>query len=214
MDVIGSEGLALASQPDVQIVGILRRCPPEFLEKIAAAAISAGLRAVEVTMDSAQPLDGIRRLRAAFPDVAVGAGTVLGADEVASVSEAGAQFVISPVLSPEVVNAAKKRRLPCLPAAATPTEIWKAFEMGIEAVKVFPADQLGGPAFVRSVLAPLRHVRLFPTGGIDAGNAKSYLEAGAVAVGVGSSVFSREVLESGDAGAVASSVRELMRAVQ
>jgi 2-dehydro-3-deoxyphosphogluconate aldolase/(4S)-4-hydroxy-2-oxoglutarate aldolase len=195
-------------------VGIMRGCPARHAVAVAAAARDAGFTAVEVTLDSPSPVEVIAELAASFPDLLVGAGTVRTAAEVGAATDAGARFIVSPILSRTMLEACSSRGLPCLPGAATPTEIWKALEWGAAGVKVFPAAELGGPAFIRAVRAPLGSPPLIPTGGVDAGNAAAYLEAGARAVGVGGSVFSASAMAAGDVARVGSLAAALVEAVR
>lgn len=183
-------------------IGILRRCPPDRVEAVAAAAVEAGFAALEVTFDSEDPGGQIALLRQAFPDVAVGAGTVLDRRALAEAAERGAAFIVTPVVDEELIAACAELGLPSLPGAATATEVWRAHRAGAAAVKVFPAEQLGGPAYLRALRAPLGGIELVPTGGVDAANARAYLDAGAVAVGVGSSVFDPVAVLDGDTAAI------------
>lgn len=195
------------------VIGIVRGCPPEHLDAVASAAAEAGLRAIEVTLDSPDPFDGITRLGAALPNVVVGAGTVLTSRDVEAAREAGARFLVSPITSHDVLGAAVRHDLPCLPGAATPTEIVTALAAGAHAVKIFPARELGGPDFVSSVLEPLGRPRLVPTGGVDAGDAPAYLTSGAWAVGLGGSIFSRSALAAGDADSVGRAMEQVVAAL-
>lgn len=120
---------------------------------------------------------------------------------------------MSPVTNPVVLEACRSANTPSLPGAATPSEILSAIELGAFAVKVFPVRQLGGPSFIAALSAPLGHPRLVPTGGVDAGNAAAFLEAGAYAVAVGSGVFSPRAMEEGDLVKIASGVEQTLEAV-
>ncbi len=186
------------SLSDVPLVGIVRGCPPEHLVAVARGAVAAGMRALEVTLDSPDALRGIAALTQAFPDHAIGAGTVRSADDVERIVDAGAQFVVSPLLDRGVIDAALFAGLEVVPGAASPTEISTAVTMGATMVKVFPAAQLGGPGYLRAIHGVLGQPALVPTGGITADDAAAYLAAGATALGVGSAAFRRELLESGD----------------
>lgn len=185
-------------------VGILRGCPAKHIEVVTEVAAAAGFAAFEVTLDSPDPFLSIGRLRARFPELVVGAGTVRTVEEAHEAAESGAAFLVSPLLDEAVIAAAAARQLPILPGAATPTEVWRAVQAGAPAVKVFPAVQLGGPGYLRAIRGPLGHPRLVPTGGISTSNARSFLEAGAWALGVGGAVFPREALTVGDAERVGS----------
>jgi 2-dehydro-3-deoxyphosphogluconate aldolase/(4S)-4-hydroxy-2-oxoglutarate aldolase len=203
----------LAAVEANRVIGILRKCPAIHAPSIAAAAIDTGLTVLEVTLDSPDALDVIEGLCAAHPGAAIGAGTVTTAEEVRRVSDAGGRFVISPILSEEVVVAALAAGLVPMPGVATPTEIHRAIGLGAPVVKIFPAEQLGGPGFISAVRAPLREPRMVATGGVDATNAAAYLAAGAWAVGVGGSLFGGAAMRDGDTGAVAAGTRELLAAV-
>jgi 2-dehydro-3-deoxyphosphogluconate aldolase / (4S)-4-hydroxy-2-oxoglutarate aldolase len=196
------------------VIGILRRCPPDGVEAIAGAAIEAGFGALEVTYDSDDPTVQIRTICAAFPEVAVGAGTVLRRSDLLEAAAAGATFVVTPVVDEGLIAACAELGMPSLPGAATPTEIWHAHQAGADAVKVFPAEQLGGPAFLRALKGPLGGIELVPTGGVDATNAKAYLEAGAVALGLGSSVFDPSAMRDGDAAAIGRAATAVVEALR
>lgn len=144
----------------------------------------------------------------------IGAGTVRTTGDVQLAAAAGASFIVSPMLSVSVVKAAADHDLICLPGASTPTEIWAALEAGADAVKVFPARELGGPAFLRAIGGPLGRPPLVPTGGVATGDAAAYLTAGALAVGVGGSVFPSDALASGDTLQVGSLAAELVRSLE
>jgi 2-dehydro-3-deoxyphosphogluconate aldolase / (4S)-4-hydroxy-2-oxoglutarate aldolase len=174
---------------DVPLIGILRKLPSDRVAAIGAVLQRAGLRVVEVTLDSDRPFDQIERLREATPSLTVGAGTVTSPDQVEQAVDSGAQFIVSPIMSSSVLATCKASGVPCLPGAATPTEIYDALYAGATAVKVFPAAQLGGPAYLRAIRSPLGDPPLVPTGGITLENAAEYLAAGAGALGVGSNLF-------------------------
>jgi 2-dehydro-3-deoxyphosphogluconate aldolase / (4S)-4-hydroxy-2-oxoglutarate aldolase len=207
-------GSALAARiPQLQSVpaiGILRGCPLDRVEAVVGAAVEAGLGAVEVTFGSEQPGRQIALLRQAFPDVAVGAGTVLTLDDLREAVDRGATFAVTPVVDEEIIAASVELGTPCLPGAATATEVWRAHRAGATAVKVFPAEQLGGPAYVRALREPLALLELVPTGGIDAGNVRAYLQAGAVAVGIGSGLFPRDAMRDGDVASIIRAVAALV----
>jgi 2-dehydro-3-deoxyphosphogluconate aldolase/(4S)-4-hydroxy-2-oxoglutarate aldolase len=169
-----------------RVVAILRRVPdPDALVDALAAG---GVGVVEITLDSIGALAAIRRLRARG-DVSVLAGTVRTAAQAEAAIEAGAEACVGPGLVLEVVERCRAVGIPVVPGALTPTEVDQAWGLGASLVKLFPAS-LGGPRYLRELLAPLAEVPVMPTGGIDARNLRDYLDAGAVAVGMGS-VFTR-----------------------
>ena len=207
-------GLELGDQNHVRVIAIIRGCPPHHLLKVAEAVTSEGINAVEITFDSDEPAEGVRRLSSALPGVAIGAGTVLTEDQLVLATTAGATYVVSPITDPAIIESARNRGVHCIPGAATPTEVRYALSLGAHAVKLFPAGELGGPPYLRSVLTPLGSVDLVPTGGVTGDNASKYLEAGASALGVGSWLFPSEALASGDVSVVAGRAEALMKAVR
>jgi 2-dehydro-3-deoxyphosphogluconate aldolase/(4S)-4-hydroxy-2-oxoglutarate aldolase len=168
------------------------------------------LTVIEVTLDSERPLDQIATIRDAFPDVEVGAGSVRRAEDVAAAVGAGASFIVSPIVDEEAIRAARELGVAALPGAATPTEIDQARRHGATAVKVFPIEQLGGPAYIQAILFPLGSPPLIPTGGVTVDSIPLYLRAGAVAVGLGGTLFPKPALESGDTSTVARLAMEVI----
>jgi 2-dehydro-3-deoxyphosphogluconate aldolase/(4S)-4-hydroxy-2-oxoglutarate aldolase len=164
-----------------RVVAILRCAEPE---RVGTAVIEGGVDVVEVPLNVPGALSAISSLVARFPDALVGAGTVMSAGEAVAALDAGARFLLSPVLRTEVVEAAHAAGAAAVPGAFTPTEIDACIRAAADLVKLFPADRLS-PADLRTLLAALPDARLLPTGGITAANAADWLAAGAVAVGVG-----------------------------
>ena len=155
-----------------------------------AAAVRGGLKVLEITLTTPGALEAIAHFAQGGEAIA-GAGTVLTVDDVRAVAKAGGRFVLSPVFDPEVVNEAHRLGLLAVPGTSTPTEILAAHRHGARLVKVFPAAALGGAAYIRAIRGPLPGIPLVPTNGITADTIVEYVEAGAVAVGVGGDVFSK-----------------------
>ncbi len=202
-----------AALQKMPVIGILRGSPPEHIAAFGDAALRSGFGVLEVTLDSADPFDAIENL-ATETDLVVGAGTVHSAADAVKALSAGARFIVSPHFDPSVVAVAKDSGAAAVPGAATPTEIWTATKAGADLVKVFPAHQLGGPAYLAAIRGPLGNPQLVPTGGVDSSNAAAYLAAGATALGIGGSVFPRGALEAGDIGEVERRCRNLVAAIQ
>ncbi len=180
------------------VIGILRGFSCEQIDSIVPALTAGGLCNIEVTMNSPGAPDLIRQIRHLAGDsMNVGAGTVCTLRDLETASEAGASFIVTPVLVPEVIEACKRDGVPVVPGAYTPTEIHQAWNLGADLVKVFPADQLG-PSYIRSVLAPLPDIRLVPTGGVTVETLASFVEAGAAGFGVGSPLFHPSKVKAGD----------------
>ena len=176
-----------------RLVAVLRRVAPrDRLLTLVGDLADAGTRIFEVTLDAEDAvgdLTACAELLAARGDgpFAVGAGTVRTHEQLRAAQLAGAVFAVSPVCDPDLVRAAVSSGLPFVPGAATPTEADQAWRCGATFVKLFPASSLG-PAFVRELRGPLPEIETIVTGGVDGGNLRAFLEAGAVAVGVGSAL--------------------------
>lgn len=168
----------------VRALAVLRS--PTAADAIATAAgyLAGGLTVIELTYSTRGVLDAVREL-SARPGVTVGVGTVMTPGQAESAIEAGAQFVVSPVLHPWLPELVAGTPVAAIPGAATPTEIWRATDAGVDAVKVFPIARLGGAAYIRDLLAPMPGLRLIGTGGVDLELARDLLAAGCLAVGVG-----------------------------
>jgi 2-dehydro-3-deoxyphosphogluconate aldolase/(4S)-4-hydroxy-2-oxoglutarate aldolase len=167
-----------------RLVAVLRRVD-DVDERVAALA-DAGVGVIEITLDDPHALGAIERARGRG-DVTVLAGTVRRAEQVDAAVAAGAEAVVGPAFVPAVLERAAELGIPAIPGALTPTEIEAAWAAGAALVKLFPGGSVG-PRYVRDVLAPLADVPLLVTGGVDAQNARAFIDAGAVAVGVGSAL--------------------------
>jgi len=175
-----------------RLIVVLRRVTPrERLVGLVEELADAGARAFEITFDASDAAADLVACRNALGrgghDAIIGAGTVRTVRQLAAAADAGASFIVSPVFDPEVVAAALARSLPVIPGAYTPTEVDRAWRAGATFVKLFPASSLG-PAHVRELRGPLPEVETIATGGVDAGNSRAFLDAGAVAVGIGSAL--------------------------
>lgn len=167
--------------------------------ELCHALADAGIRSVELTFTTPDVLKHVRRAAdtAAKHGAAVGIGTVMTAEQAKAAIDAGARFLVTPGLRPEVAAVAAAAGIPFSLGAMTPTEVAQALDLGSAAVKIFPARQLG-PAYLKDLQGPYPGIRLLPSGGIDASNAKSYLDAGAAAVCCGTSVVPPSAVAAGD----------------
>jgi 2-dehydro-3-deoxyphosphogluconate aldolase/(4S)-4-hydroxy-2-oxoglutarate aldolase len=169
-----------------RVVAVLRRVPE--VDSVVEGLLAGGIRIIEITLDSDDALATIEQLRARG-DLTVLAGTVRTPQEAEAAVAAGAEACVAPALVPEMVERCRGLGVPAVPGALTPSELEAARALGAELVKLFPGS-LVGPGYVRDVLAPLTGVELIVTGGVDLSNARAFIEAGAVAVGVGSALTS------------------------
>ena len=165
-----------------RVIAIARRVPPSRLIDVAGIISDVGIAALEVTLDSDDALSSIEQL--AGGGLMIGAGTVRSVADAVMAANAGAQFIVMPHTDAEIVRSITARGVPVMPGALTPTEAVTAWDVGASAVKLFPA-MLGGPDYLKALRGPLSDIAFVPTGGIDDSNARMYLDAGAVAVGVG-----------------------------
>lgn len=181
-----------------KIVAIVRLDDLSTAAQIAAALIDGGIRAIEFTLTNPDAVATITDIRRSVdPSIAIGAGSVVTVEQVRAVAAAGAQFVVSPVSKEDVIAACREHDLPVMPGAFTPSEIQQAWEWGASVVKVFPANHLG-KSYIKDVMAPLPHLRLMPTGGVSASNLREFLDNGAFAVGVGSSLINNSAVADRD----------------
>jgi 2-dehydro-3-deoxyphosphogluconate aldolase / (4S)-4-hydroxy-2-oxoglutarate aldolase len=202
---------ALPGLAEFPVIGIVRRLPPDLVPEAARAAFDAGLRYLEVTMDSDDALTVITELRRHHRGI--GVGSVTRVEQVTQAAEAGAEFVVSPITNPEVIRAAVEKGLAVFPGAATPTEIDLALRSGATAVKVFPAEQLGGSGYIKAIMSPLGNPPLVPTGGVTTANAAEYMAAGAAALGAGTAMFSAQEIAAEGIGSVARRTAEWLEAL-
>lgn len=177
------------------------------------ALAEGGISVIEITTSVPGAVDVVRYL-ANMPGkkFLVGAGTVLSEHMAASMIDAGAEFVVSPAVVQEVIGACNRAGIAVIPGALTPTEVWRAHNLGADAVKVFPASMFG-PSYLEALAGPLPGIRLVPTGSIDASTIGSYLEAGAFAVGVGRGLVDPKAAASGDRETIRSSAASFVEAV-
>jgi 2-dehydro-3-deoxyphosphogluconate aldolase/(4S)-4-hydroxy-2-oxoglutarate aldolase len=180
---------------DATVIAVFRMGAAEHAIEGIGAAVRGGFEAVEVTTNTPDWGDALAEATGRV-DAIVGAGTILAADQVKEAYDAGAEFIVTPVVVPEVAEAAHDLQLPVLMGAATPTEIFTARKLGADWVKVFPAENLGGPDYISNILGPL-DAPILVTGGMTAENYLGYLDAGAELVGFASAVFDPDLAAKG-----------------
>jgi 2-dehydro-3-deoxyphosphogluconate aldolase / (4S)-4-hydroxy-2-oxoglutarate aldolase len=195
------------------VVAVMRLSDASVVRDVAGALADGGLTALEVTMTVPGAVDLIAELSATLPRTCVvGAGTVVGARTAVDVIRAGAAFVVSPVLQPDVMAACRDADVAVVPGCFSPTEILSAAAAGADIVKVFPATSLG-PSFIRDVRAPLPELKLMPTGGVTRQNAGDWIRAGAVAIGVGTALVDVQAVRERRFDLLTEGARHFIRAV-
>lgn len=176
----------------------MRFSDPALLSPLLDSISQGGVKVIEITMTVPGALSLIKKARSDMPDdILIGVGSVLDADMTRIAIDAGAQFVVSPVLKKDIIQEANSAEVPVMPGAFTPTEIQTAWEWGADVVKIFPANILGMP-FLKSIKAPLPHLKLMPTGGVSLTNASDWIKSGACAVGVGSALLDEKAIKNKD----------------
>ena len=197
------------------VIAVLRGVTADQIDDVAEAVVEGGVRALEVTADTPGAIEMIERLATRYRDeeVVVGAGTVLDSETARSTQLAGASFVLCPTFDPDVVEICNRYGTLVAPGVYTPTEAQRAFEAGADLIKLFPAKS-GGPDHLAAIKGPLPQLPIVPTGGVGPDNAGEYIEAGAEAVGAGSSIVSGDALAAGDFETITENARAMVDAVE
>lgn len=170
------------------IVAVIRAPSRLLALEMAQACVDGGIRALEVSLTTPQGLSAITEIREKFDhEVVVGVGTVLDSETARLAIDAGAQYVVTPAFNPETIRLCNRYQIPSLCGAMTPREIMDCLEAGVDVVKLFPGESMG-PNYLKAIRAPFPHAPFMPTGGVDAANTSAWIDAGAVALGVGGSL--------------------------
>ena len=164
---------------------------------LAEALCTGGLPCAEVTFRTEAAEESIRRMAQAYPEMLVGAGTVLTTEQVDRAVAAGAKFIVSPGFDPEVVDYCLEKNIPVFPGCVTPSEIAQAVKRGLRVVKFFPAEQFGGASTIKALAAPYAGIKFMPTGGINAGNLENYLNHKAIIACGGSWMVKGDLVKDG-----------------
>ena len=197
-----------------KIVAIFRNIEEQAAFAAASALIDGGIRLMEVTMNTKGATGMIDSWRQQFGSrAAIGAGTVLDVEMAAQAIDAGAQFLISPNLDEAVIAYGAERDVPVWPGVMTPTEIVKAWKAGAEAVKIFPMASLG-LSYLKEIRAPLDRIPMIATGGVDLGNIRDFMAAGACGVGMGSKLLRQDLIQNGDFDGLREHVAQFVQAVE
>lgn len=172
-----------------RIIGVIRAFPHTLGKQLAHAISAGGIRLIEITWNSDQPETLIPQLREELPNCLIGTGTILTSEELKSAIAQGVQFVFTPHVDPQLIAIAQAHQIPIVSGALSPTEIITAWQAGASAVKVFPAQAMGGVNYIKSLQGPVGNIPLIPTGGVTVENAQAFIRAGAIAVGLSSQLF-------------------------
>lgn len=192
-----------------QVIAVIRAFPHTLGKQLAEAMRQGGIRLIEITWNSDQPEVLIPQLRDAMPDCVVGTGTILNREQLNRAIALGAQFVFTPHVNVQLIETAQAKDVPIIAGALSPTEIITAWQAGATAVKVFPAQAMGGIDYIKSLQGPLGNIPLIPTGGVTLDNAKAFLDAGATAVGLSSQLFPKALVEAENWQAISERAQQL-----
>ncbi len=182
----------------IGIVPVIALDDAKDAEPLAKALCAGGLPCAEVTFRTAAAEESIRIMAEKFPQMLVGAGTVLTTEQVDRAVGAGAKFIVSPGLNPEVVKYCVSKNIPIVPGTANPSDIEMALSLGLETVKFFPAEQAGGINYIKAIAAPYGKVRFMPTGGVNADNLKSYLDFNKIVACGGTWMCKKDLITNGE----------------
>jgi 2-dehydro-3-deoxyphosphogluconate aldolase / (4S)-4-hydroxy-2-oxoglutarate aldolase len=180
-----------------KIVAIIRGDSTDLIESTVESLYQGGIRLVEITMNTQGALNGIERIKQAFPEMLVGAGTVLDSETARSAIVAGASYILTPTLKASTIEMGNRYNVPVIPGVLTPTEALTAYEAGAKMVKIFPIRSLG-PKYISDLHGPLPHLDMMAVGGISLDNASSFIKAGSCALGIGSSLVDNTLVQQGD----------------
>jgi 2-dehydro-3-deoxyphosphogluconate aldolase/(4S)-4-hydroxy-2-oxoglutarate aldolase len=197
------------------LVPVLRAQSEEIGHALVEAMIAGGVTVVEVTMTVPGAIDLLRALKKKYgTQILLGSGTVTTAAQAAATIEAGAEFVVSPSLHPEVIAKTKELGKVSIPGALTPTEVITAWNAGADYVKIFPCSAVGGASYLKALLAPFPELQLIPTGGVTQQTAADFLKAGARALGVGTDLVNAKAITDGHPELVANAARAYLEIIR
>jgi 2-dehydro-3-deoxyphosphogluconate aldolase/(4S)-4-hydroxy-2-oxoglutarate aldolase len=197
---------------EIGVVPIIRTASSETALEAARAVHRGGIHLLEVTMTVPGALGVLESLADELGDgLLLGAGSVLDPETARAAMLAGARFIVTPGLNVKTVEICKRYSVAALPGALTPTEVIAAWEAGADMVKIFPVDNMGGPAYIKALKAPLPHIDMVPTGGVDLNNLAAFLQAGASAVAVGSSLMKTDAMKQGRYEVIEEAARDFLR---
>ena len=205
----------VATLREIGIIPIIRAPSADAAVAVVEAILHAGISVAEITMTVPNAVDAMATVAKRFGGkVLLGAGTVTDADTARRAVDAGAAFVVTPCLVPEVIEAAHRADVAVLPGALTPGEVFEAFRLGGDLIKIFPVQSLGGAAYLRALRGPFPHIPLVPTGGVTLDNIEEMFNARAAAVGIGNQMIPKEALARRDYAEIASLARQFLHAVR
>jgi 2-dehydro-3-deoxyphosphogluconate aldolase / (4S)-4-hydroxy-2-oxoglutarate aldolase len=193
-----SDGSWLTRLRQQQALAVIRAPKMELGRQMALAVAAGGMQLIEITWNTDKAPQLIEKLRSQLPDCTIGCGTLLNVNQLRVAIAAGAQFLFTPHVDPVLIRVALEADVPIVAGALSPTEIVTAWQAGASCVKVFPIQAVGGASYIKSLQGPLGDIPLIPTGGVTLNNAKEFLAAGAIAVGLAGDLFLPQLVAAED----------------
>ena len=206
-----SNQLWLTLLQQTRAIAVIRTEKIEQGRQMALAVAAGGIQLIEITWNSDRPTELIQQLRLELPNCTIGTGTLLTLNQLKEAVAAEAQFIFTPHVDPVMIQTAVAHSIPIIPGALTPTEIVTAWQAGASCVKVFPVQAVGGASYIKSLQGPLGQIPFIPTGGVTLENAKEFIAAGAIAVGLSGQLFPQQLVELGDWEAIAQIAKNLLQ---
>jgi 2-dehydro-3-deoxyphosphogluconate aldolase/(4S)-4-hydroxy-2-oxoglutarate aldolase len=194
-----------------KVIALIRADGPDSLLDCARALSAGGLNCIELTMTTPGAIELCAKVSKELPQVLLGLGTVLDADTARKGIAAGAKFIVTPAVRPEVIKACKEAGVPILGGSLTPTEVYTSWELGVDVIKIFPAEFFG-PAYIKSIKAPFPKIEVMPTGGVTPETVGEFLKNGAFATAAGSALVNPTALKNKDWAAITARAKEFVAA--
>ncbi len=201
----------LARLKSEKVIALIRADGPDSLLDCARALSAGGLNCIELTMTTPGAIELCAKVSKELPQVLLGLGTVLDAETARQGIAAGAKFIVTPCVRPEVIKVCKELDVPVLGGSLTPTEVYTSWELGVDVIKIFPAEYFG-PAYIKSIKAPFPKIELMPTGGVTPETVGEFLKNGAFATAAGSALVSPVALKNKDWAAITARAKEFVAA--
>ncbi|MBW4561973.1 MAG: bifunctional 4-hydroxy-2-oxoglutarate aldolase/2-dehydro-3-deoxy-phosphogluconate aldolase [Mojavia pulchra JT2-VF2] len=195
-------------------IAVIRAPKIELARQMALAVASGGMQLIEITWNSDRAGQLISQLRTELPNCMIGTGTLFNAQQLQEAIATGAQFLFTPHVDLAMIQAAVEKNVPIIPGGLSPTEIVTAWSHGASCVKVFPVEAMGGANYIKSLQGPLGQIPLIPTGGVNLDNAKEFLQAGAIAVGLSSQLFPKHLVIEGNWHAITKQTKKLIQQLE
>ena len=199
---------------ELGLLAVIRGPSPELTVKMVAALVAGGVLGIEITYSTPNAEEVVRTLAGQYGDrILLGMGTLTRPEQATQAKQAGAHFLVSPICEPELVKSMVASGLLCMAGALSPTEVFQAYSLGVDVIKIFPGS-LGGPAYVKALKGPFPYIPMMPTGGVSAGNVVEWFKAGVVAVGAGSELCPPQLAREGKFDEITKLAAEFVRVVK